>query len=146
MFFRKRLSVWALNALPRPASSSTLARLSFWRLLCTAARTRSRSAWPLEDGPAAPPRPGLQSGHALGPVAPDPAVDGHHGAADLGGDLLGGQALGFEQDHAAAGAEGMALAVAGAFLQGAPLVVGQVENNQSAHRALIIAYLWTIST
>lgn len=86
----------------------------------------------VEDGSAASPLFGLQpasvrlsppqSADALGLVALDPAVDAHHTAADLGSDLAGRQAVGFEQDHPTAGAIGMALAVAEAFFQGGPLI------------------------
>ena len=69
----------------------------------------------IEDGFAASARLGFEADDALSLIAFDPAIDAHHAEADLGSDLPGRQAVGFEQDHTAAGAKGMAWAVAEAF-------------------------------
>ena len=93
----------------------------------------------IENGFATSPWLGFESCNAFLLVALDLLIGAHHTTASLGSDLTGRQAVGFEQDHTAAGAKGMARAMAKTFFQGGAFVVGQ-GNNQSAHRGLIINY------
>ena len=67
----------------------------------------------MQDGAAPLPPAGLQSVQTLGLVARKPGVDDDLAAADLVGDLSGGEPLGLEEDHPAALAEGLGGAMVG---------------------------------
>ena len=133
VFFRNRRRVSCENVLPSSCSSSALARLTRWRLFCTARRTAARSVSFFRI--ACRPCPALvfSPSRPCAPIPLEPGVDDHLAAADLSGDVLRGAGLGFEQDHPAALAVLVGLAVPTSFLQGSPRVSAEFDAFDLCH-------------